>query len=116
MRITGVEPALTGNQILSLARLPIPPYPQKLYIIRGKTALNRINTGSAEIPRMNFSKYLERVRNDHFWYKSDTKKDNYSFALSQQISPSHKYTTSFYQSQYFSTTKSQIAAIDNWGA
>ena len=29
MRITGLEPALRRNQILNLARLPIPPYPQE---------------------------------------------------------------------------------------
>ena len=28
VRVTGVEPARHGHQILSLARLPIPPYPQ----------------------------------------------------------------------------------------
>ena len=27
VRITGVEPARLGHQILNLARLPIPPYP-----------------------------------------------------------------------------------------
>lgn len=30
MRITGLEPARHRHQILSLARLPIPPYPQDL--------------------------------------------------------------------------------------
>ena len=28
VRVTGVEPARRGHQILSLARLPIPPHPQ----------------------------------------------------------------------------------------
>ena len=27
VRVTGLEPARRGHQILSLARLPIPPYP-----------------------------------------------------------------------------------------
>ena len=30
MRMTGLEPARRGHQILSLARLPIPPHPQNV--------------------------------------------------------------------------------------
>ena len=33
VRVTGVEPARRGHQILSLARLPIPPHPHSLHII-----------------------------------------------------------------------------------
>ena len=35
VRVTGVEPAREAHQILSLARLPIPPYPRVAAATRG---------------------------------------------------------------------------------
>ena len=35
VRVTGVEPAREAHQILSLARLPIPPYPRVAPATRG---------------------------------------------------------------------------------
>ena len=32
MRITGLEPARHGHQNLNLARLPIPPYPHRIFL------------------------------------------------------------------------------------
>ena len=44
MRITGLEPARRRHQILNLARLPIPPYPQ-IFLIRQKTETrNRLSS------------------------------------------------------------------------
>ena len=50
VRITGLEPARHGHQILNLARLPIPPYPHNLYKKRKNKMSNPLRIKSAETP------------------------------------------------------------------
>ena len=45
VRVTGLEPARRRHQILSLARLPIPPYPQMQTIFYHTSVLVSMDSG-----------------------------------------------------------------------
>ena len=71
VRITGIEPARQRHQILSLARLPVPPYPhiytaEKLLLLMGFTIRNY-----AKIARAGMAYVCQSIRESNIYYHAD---------------------------------------------